>query len=222
MTLDECLVEMHRIYRQDPTVAVRGQGFIKELHRHVAVDLRDRISPTGKRQGITVQEEVRLYGSHKPKDVDVAVVDPSNGPLLIVGLRSQMSSVANNALNYYEGIIGECISLQDRFPMSVIGYIYLMPLTPVKAGRTTEVIDHGRYARMYAAITNRGGQRYQDIRGIYDQFAYLIVDFNQDPPQVRDAIAQAAAPAVDLSMATFVNRMVDTFKERNLFLDLFT
>lgn len=46
MTLDDCLAEMHRIYQENPTVAVRGQGFIKELHRHIAADLRARVSPT--------------------------------------------------------------------------------------------------------------------------------------------------------------------------------
>ena len=56
-------------------------------------------------------KEATIYGSHKPKHVDVSVIDPENGPLVMVGIRSQMSSVAKNALTYYEGIIGECISM---------------------------------------------------------------------------------------------------------------
>lgn len=44
---------------------------------------------------------------HTPKDVDVAVMDPDNGPLMLVGVRSQMSSVGKNQPNDYEGIVGE-------------------------------------------------------------------------------------------------------------------
>ena len=99
----------------------------------------------------------------------------------MIGVRSQMSSVGKNVLNYYEGIVGECISLQDRFPMSTIGYAYLMPLRPIMEGRETEVIDHARFAKMYAAISGRSGQDYKNVRGIYDQFAYLVVDFDQHP-----------------------------------------
>jgi hypothetical protein len=107
---------MHQLYKANPVAAVRGQGFIKELHRLLADELTDRLTPAAKRAGVRVVEEARLLGSHKPKDVDVAVIDKNNGPLVIVGVRSQMSSVGKNALNYYEGIVGECISLQDRFP----------------------------------------------------------------------------------------------------------
>jgi len=44
-----------------------------------------------------------------------------------------MSSVGKNILTYYEEIIGDCISLHDRFPMAVICYIYLLPTKPTKA-----------------------------------------------------------------------------------------
>jgi len=130
-----------------------------------------------------------------------------------------MSSIAKNALNYYEGIIGECISLQDRFPRSVHGYIYLMPLAPIKKGRESEIIDHRRYAEMYAKIAGRSGQDYATRRGIYDQFAYMVVDFDQDPPKLRDDLLEGFT--VDLRMATFVNRIVDTFLSREIFVDLF-
>jgi hypothetical protein len=132
-----------------------------------------------------------------------------------------MSSVGKNALTYYEEIIGECISLQDRFPMAVVGYIYLMPLRPIKEGKENETINHARYSQFYDAITGREGQAYKDIRGVFDQFAYMIVDFAETPPSLRDDLF---SPVIghDLRISAFVDRMIQTFKRRHLFLDIFT
>ena len=218
MNLDQTLTRMRDIYSQDPSRAVRSQSFIKPLHEGIAEDLDALLTPAARRRNITVVKEANIFGSHKPKDVDVSVVDPENGPLIMIGIRSQMSSVAKNALTYYEGIIGECISLQDRFPMSVTGYVYLMPLQPIIEGHEQEAINHARYARMYDAIAGRTGQSYRDIRGVFDEFAYMVVDFNQTPPVLRDDLVTVEH---DLTIGTFVNRTVHTFNQRHVFLDLF-
>jgi len=215
------LQQMGEAYRADPVLAVRGQEFIKYLHRYVGTQLEARLTKFAKRRGVTVRYEPLILGSTKPKNVDVAVLDPDNGPLVLVGVRSQMSSVGKNVLTYYEGIVGECISLQDRFPMSTHGYLYLHPLTSIKAGKEREAIDHGRYARMYAAVTGRTGPDYKRLRGIFDQFAYMVVDFSQDPPGLRDDMVRAAVTDLDLSIETFVQRLVDTFNARTLFWDVF-
>lgn len=221
MDIATMVLEMHQVYAEDPNIAVRGQTFIKILHGGLSADLTARLTESSLRRGVAVMEEATIFGSHKPKDVDVSVIDPSSGPLMMVGVRSQMSSVAKNALTYYEDIIGECISLQDRFPMAVIGYVYLMPVRPIKAGKEHETINHSRYSQLYDAITGRGGQAYKDIRGIFDQFAYMIVEFDANPPALRDDLL---SPTInhDLKISTFVDRMISTFKSRHLFLDIFT
>ena len=218
MDINRLLGEMRRIYVADPTKAVRSQTFIKILHAELVQDLQSRLTEGASKRGVVTVLEATIFGSHKPKDVDVSVIDPANGPLLMIGIRSQMSSVAKNALTYYEGIIGECIGLQDRFPMAVIGYVYLMPVHPIKEGKQHEVIDHARYSRMYDAITGREGQAYKDIRGVYDHFAYMVVDFGADPPVLRNDLV---TPHVGdrLQISTFINRMIDTFKLRHVFLD---
>ena len=216
------LREMHSIYKSDPDVAVRGQAFIKILHKQIHSDLEARIdTKVSRKRKILVKDEVNILGSHKTKDVDVSVIDPFNGPLMMVGVRSQMSSIGKNVLTYYEEIIGDCISLQDRFPMTVIGYVYLMPLHPIKPGLEKENVDHIRYARLYDAIAGREGQAYKDIRGIYDQFAYMIVDFAASPPVLHDELLPENLKH-DLKISTFIERMIETFKSRNVFLDVFT
>jgi hypothetical protein len=230
-TLEDVLRDMKAKYDEDPVNAVRGQGFIKMLHRYIADDLRSRLTDEARRQGVAVKEEAKLFGSHKPKDADVAVIHPDNGLLMSVGVRSQMTSVGNNVLEYYQGIIGECISLQDRFPMAVYGYAYLHPLLSKKWGKVQgekvlrdEYPDHPRYSRMYSAIAGRDGAQYKDIRGVYDQFAYLVVDFDNMPlPAIRDEIVHGAVPLEerDMRIGTFVDRLVLTFKKRNIWLDYF-
>lgn len=208
---------MKATYEADPQAAVRSQGFIRVLHSFIAEDLKSRLHPKAVSGGVQVIEEAKIFGSHKPKDVDVAVVHPQNGPLVLVGVRSQMSSVGKNVLTYYQDIVGECISLQDRFPLAVFGYAYLHPLVPADHAP----LDHKRFARMYEAISGRSGRNYREIKGVYDHFAYLVVDFAQNPPMVRDDIIQPAL-VDDLSIFTFVDRLVETFKARNIWMDLFS
>lgn len=219
--LSDVLRLMGQTYRSDPKRAVRGQEFIKYLHRYVGSQLETRLTRFAIRRRITVQYEATILGSTKPKDVDVAVIDPDNGPIVLIGVRSQMSSISKNVLTYYEGIVGECISLQDRFPMSTHAYIYLHPLTSILEGKESEPIDHQRYARMYAAVTGRSGPDYKNLRGIFDQFAYMVVDFEQTPPKLRDNVVQGAVAHLDMSINTFIDRIVETFNSRTLFWDVF-
>lgn len=219
--IDDVLTDMHALYLDNPVKAVRGQGFIKILHGHIAEELESRLTPWAIKRGIYIKPEAKIYGSHKPKNVDVAVIDPTNGPLLAVGVRSQMSSIGKNALTYYQDIVGECISLQDRFPMCTYGYAYLHPLASIKEGKEGESIDHERFARLYEAISGRDGRAYTQIRGVYDEFAYMVVDFAQSPPTLRDDIV-AASVEMDLTIATLVNRLIAKFKARHIWLEVFT
>lgn len=217
--LGDALVRMEAEYRADPRAAVRSQRFIRMLHGWIAKDLRGRLTKKAIRDGVQVIEEATIYGSHKPKDADVAVIHPTSGPLMYVGVRSQMSSVSKNVLTYYQDIVGEVMSLQERFPMTVYGYAYLHPL---KAAN--EKIDHQRYARMYEAIAGRGQDVYREVRGRYDEFAYLVVDFHQHPePALRDDLVLDAVPLErkDLRIASFVDRLVTTFSERHIWMDYF-
>jgi hypothetical protein len=229
-TLADTLKEMHTLYTTDPVKAVRGQHFIKTLHGHIAQELAVRLHPSAVSAGVTVKEEAAILGSHKSKDVDVAVMHPTSGPLILVGVRSQMSSVGKNVLTYYQDIVGEAVSLQERYPMTVHTYAYLHPLsyeekkdaTKTMPARTVTVDTNiDRYAKMYRAITGRDDKFYRVLSGIYDQFAYLVVDFTKSPAELRDDLVSAAVPDTDLSISTFVDRIVETYKRRNIWFDLF-
>jgi hypothetical protein len=227
--IEETLSVMQAIYSRDPVAAVRGQYFIKTLHGYIADDLRSRLHPQAIKAKVEVQEESTVFGSHKTKDVDVAIIHPTSGPLVLVGVRSQMSSIGKNVLTYYQDIVGEAVSMQDRFPMTTHAYAYLHPLhytdekrvsgESVPGNKVTP--DHARYARMYRAITGRDDRLYKNMTGIYDEFAYLVVDFEAKKAELRDDVVKSAVPDTDLSITTFVDRIVETYKRRNIWFDLF-
>ncbi|TXF35899.1 hypothetical protein E4J93_05860 [Collinsella sp. BA40] len=210
--------KINELYQEDPVHAVRSQELIKTLHHKLAIDLYKHLSIKAKNEGIRVIEEAPIYGSYKRKNVDIAVVDPNNGPLITVGVRSQMSSVGKNVLTYYQDIIGECISLQERFPMTAMGYVYLHPLHFMDKDKEQRT-DVERYAQLYSSIADRDDRLYKNQLGVYDQFAYAVVDFNSDAPMLRDDIVQSRVADIDLSITTFVDRLVQTFVNRNIWLD---
>ena len=118
-----------------------------------------------------------------------------------------MSSVAKNLENYYEGIIGECISLHDRFPMAALGYVYLLPKNPIKPGLFEE-INLDRAESLFQKITNRNDWRAPNDH--YEHFAFLKVDFSTDPPVIIPSSAE-------LSIETFFDKLVATHNNRNFF-----
>lgn len=228
--LIDCLADMKATYLANPTAAVRGQTFIFKLHRYCVeelqraigpnkvqkIDLVNMKQPTGRPHYPTVQidpqkyqlmQEVTLFGSHKNKDEDIALTHFANGPQIAIGVRSQMSSVGKNLENYYEGIIGECISLHDRFPMATLGYVYLLPKNPIKPGLHEE-IDLDRAETLFEKITNREDWHSPNDR--YEHFAFLKVDFSTNPPTIIPS-------SPSLSIETFFDKLVATHNNRNLF-----
>ncbi len=202
--LHTVLIEMKKIYSANSTAAVRSQKFIKVLHDYCAAELaRAGFDPK------YIKKEVTIFGSHKTKDVDVAYVHPNNGPLAIVNVRSQMSSVSKNLPGYFEGIIGDCISLHDRFPMAVVTYVYLLPANPIKTGLETEVVALDRAEKLFSLITNRGDWR--NPKDKFEHFAFLKVDFSKDPPVLLNTID-------DLKIDNLFDKIRATYSDRNFFL----
>ena len=80
MDIHQCLANMKADYDAGPTKAVRSQSFIRILHAFLASELRGRLNPWAIQQGISVEEEVELLGSHKPKKVDIAILHPHQRP----------------------------------------------------------------------------------------------------------------------------------------------
>jgi hypothetical protein len=217
MSWPETFTEMKSIYSEGIDAAVRSQRFIKVLHRAIASEIEEKLTEGAKREGITVAAEAKLHGSFKDKDVDIAVIHPVNGPLILCGVRSQMSSIAKNILTYSQDIMGEAVSLQDRFPMTVFGYCYLLPLKPHDTGN----LDVSRYSKIFGSMSARSEASYKHERGRYDHFAFAVVDFEENPPALREDLVSIGNPKVDLSLTNLSGRLIETFNQRNPWLDYF-
>ncbi len=228
--LQECLADMKSIYLADPTAAVRGASFIYKLHKYCAdelcaalnpskvqrIELTDMKKPAGRPNYPAVpiepdkfqlMQEATLFGSHKNKDEDIVLTHYANGPQIAIGVRSQMSSIGKNIENYYEGIIGECISLHDRFPMATLGYVYLLPQNPIKLG-SKETIDLNRAEKLFKKITNRKDWHSPNDR--YEHFAFIKVDFATNPPTIIPTCPE-------LNIETFFDKLIATHNDRNFF-----
>jgi hypothetical protein len=219
MGWEDTFHEMKSIYGQGIAAAVRSQRFIKVMHAKLYEQLDARLSSRARLEGVSVRLEAPVHGSFKDKNVDVAVIHPVNGPLILIGVRSQMSSIGKNVLTYTQDIIGEAVSLQDRFPMAVFAYAYVMPLYPSDQGGP---LDYRRYARIFGNISGRAGASYKAERGRYDHFSFALVDFNRDPPELREDLVAQAAGNIDLRLTNLVDRCIEGFAERNPWLEYFS
>lgn len=212
--LTNTLIEMKRLYEENPQKAVRGQGMIKQLHDFSIREL--------KRLGISerkfiIKPEATIFGAHKPKEVDVAVIHKEVGPLIIVSIRSQMSSIDKNFINYYEGIIGDVISLHEKYPDLVIGEIYMLPketiIRDLDGHRRIEPHDLRKKEKLFKRITNRKDGK--DRLDKYEHLAFLAVDFVKEPPEVLDIPEDPT-----LRIEDFYDKLLRTYEERNPFLDI--
>jgi hypothetical protein len=199
--LRECLQKMKEAYLNDPVVSVRSQTFINILHDYCISELH-KVGITD--DSFQILKEATIFGSHKQKDVDVAVIENINGPQIIIGIRSQMSSVSKNILTYYEEIIGDCISLHDRFPMAVLCYVYLLPKHPIKEG-LSESINLERAEHLFERITGRDDWRAPKDK--YEHFAFLKVDFDETPPKLLETMPL-------LRIDNFFDNIVKTYNDR--------
>lgn len=204
--LNKTLRQMKAIFKADPNLAVRGQNFIKLLHTYCIEELKERGLD---QNGLILSGEYKVLTSHKFKDMDVALVHPTSGPLLIISLRSQMSSLSKNFLNYYEMEVGDVSAIHERYPLCVVGLIYLHPSKSILPGREHEPFNFNRAEKMFKLISGR--EKRSDPEGHYEEIAYLRVDFEKDQPLLDKQFPENR----DLSVENFFDKLLEKYAERN-------
>ena len=203
--LNRTLSEMKKIFLTDPKLAVRGQNFIKKLHDYCAEELSDR----GFTGGLKPRAEVKVLTSHKFKDIDIAIVHPTSGPLLVIGVRSQMSSLSKNFLNYYEMEVGDVSAIHERYPLCVVGLLYLHPMKSILPGNKKESFDFDRAEKMFSLISGR--QKSSDPQAHYEEIAYMRVNFHKNPP----TLDQKFPTSENLKIDNFFDKLLQKNIERN-------
>lgn len=199
--------------------------------------------------------EIKIAGFLKQKDQDVCVVpqgivkkvtpitwgplafekktdpygfDYSNN-MLVINVRSQMSSLAKNSDTLFERTFAEAQNLHMRYEDMVLGEVYLIPTHEyddgaVKSNRVAFKInktDVEKYISFFDSINNRkkNGESYQ-----YERCTLLVVDFNRENPKLYrnsqelkdDGIISQSFPIeyATLGFDSFVSDLLKVYEER--------
>ena len=222
----DILEEMKQLYTANSEKAVRSKKMIGKLENFLKESINENLSDLGKKE-LTLKNEIVIFQAEKDKNVDVALIHPINGPLITIGVRSQMSSIAKNTLTYYQDIEGECVGLQTRYPMSVHSYVYMHPKNIIAEGKLAkENINHLKYARLFNSLGGRAKLNSLDYKSLifnktaFDYFCYFVVDFNGNPLSYKDDWKDEGIENL-ASINELINGLIKTCKERFHFKDYF-
>lgn len=207
--------------QQAKEALIRSQNLILKFHEVVKISLLDEISryrtdfsiypPVGSRS-----PEMAIYGLLKGKKQDVVIMfddlvdnrtQISEGPLsgsydpvgkekaersIVVGVRSQLSSVAKNFDTLMERTFAETLNLRLRLPDLVMGDVYLIPVVEYddslmknnQVGWKRSPISIGKFISTFLAINNRSAKKADPEIYKYERVALVLIDFRQDQPKI--------------------------------------
>lgn len=190
--------------------------------------------------------ELKIYGKLKGKDQDIVYLRTpikntviSDGPnigqidsvgidatmrSIIIGVRSQISSVDKNFDTLMERAFAETLNLRLRAPVITMGEVYVLPIEELddQAMLENKVVFCGRkvkvdkFIRTFDSFSGRSDLKLDD-QYKYDASALVLVDFKQTPPKIifsKDDLKQYDYPDNICSM--FEHICAEGFDERLL------
>lgn len=240
---------------------IRSYRLIMPIHEVVKESLAGDLSSQGRCFTMhppigETSPELKFMGFLKGKNQDVAVLfdddeptpeEITEGPLegqmdavgkdvsrrsLVVGVRSQMSSVNKNFDTLMERLFAETLNLRLRLPRLVMGEVYLLPVAEYdsEAMKQDEVawerqpVDIERFIRTFASFSGREAHNYDDEYK-YERSALVLADFRNDPPNVYltlDELKQDGLVSNDvdidfetLSPQNFAEDLLDVHRRRH-------
>jgi len=149
--------------------------------------------------------------------------------VLVINVRSQMSSLAKNADTLFERTFAEAQNLHMRYPNMVLGDVYLIPtheydddaVKRKKIQFKDNKTDVERYISFFNSINNR---KIDGADYAYERCALLIVDFRDKQPRLFNNSAElkkegliAADFGIEystLSFKNFAHDILDVYSNR--------
>jgi len=129
--------------------------------------------------------EAKVLGRFYSKQVDAVVLsDWLRGPDVLVSGKTQFSSYLNNKNNRYEEAIGEAHNLRDRYPLTAMGFAYLV---------RSNVFEGGAYELLRDLLV-----RLRRPDGPFDGTVLLVADWDGDNASPRLNRVEDPAPALAL------------------------
>lgn len=221
--LAAALVRIGEVYQQaakenKTTSVIRSQGLIEIIHCFLREELVRRGFPKE-----WILRDCEVFGFPKKKSQDILVVPPHRpevGPLLSLNVRSQLSSVAKNFDTMYERVYAEALNLHNRFPMLVLGYVYMVPLVGLDShtGEPSEFYDFSRFLMGFSAISGRTSG--EDAPWKYESVCLLVVDFSRKPPMAIQTFDDLVAALEGHKHATRIREVLPLVTEDILSLEI--
>jgi len=200
---------------------IRSKTLIGRLHEVVKISLKEVLQREARNYHInppvgSSSPELTVAGLIKKKQQDVVVLmdddylQPetiSEGPLagqldpigkevaersIVVGIRSQLSSVDKNFDTLMERAFAETLNLRLRLPSLVMGEVYLLPVVEYddvamvenRVAWRPEPVKVSKFIQTFLAISGRSSTT--DLAQLYkyERSALVLADFRESPPRV--------------------------------------
>lgn len=146
-------------------------------------DLRSYVNRVA--QAMPGISETKVLGRFYSKQVDAVVLsDWLRGPDVLVSGKTQFSSYLNNKNNRYEEAIGEAHNLRDRYPLTAMGFAFLV---------RSNVFDGGAYELLRDLLV-----RLRRPDGPFDGTVLLVADWDGDNASPKLHRVEDPAPALAL------------------------
>ena len=204
--------------QQAKQALIRSQNLIMKIHEVVKSSLEQELRkfspqhytiypPLGERKPELVvsghikskkQDIVVLFGGKTPETIkDGPLEDALNSigkeqseNAIIIGVRSQLSSVAKNFDTLIERAMAEPLNLRLRLPKLVMGEVYLLPVIEyddqaMKENRIAWKPGYTpveKFIKTFLALTHRNINAGDPHK--YERSALIVVDFRQSPVQI--------------------------------------
>jgi hypothetical protein len=200
---------------------IRSQRLIWPIHEVVKQSLAEELQRR-RRQFVVhpplgvSSPELKVSGFIKGKKQDVVVLFDGdraqaeripNGPLagqmdivgrrqsersIVVGVRSQMSSVSNNFDTLMERAFAETLNLRLRLPGLTMGEAYVLPVVeyddePMNNNQIAwkqRPVKVSKFINTFLAITHRAPENVQEDLYKYERSALVLVDFRPVQPRI--------------------------------------
>lgn len=174
-------------------------------------DVRDQLVGDLERiEHDTRRSRLRVSGGYIDKEIDVCLMAEDTGPLLAISVKSQMSSIAKNAVNRFEEYVGDATNLHARYPLLALGFLLIVPKTEETFhpdGQQTDLLG-----RIQALLEQATGRDTTGKPGSYEASALMVVDFDQPVPSIHPTVP---APESPLRIERFFDSLVQQYRMRN-------
>ena len=206
---------------------IRSQRLIMHVHEAAKISLSKQLQASGREFEVyppigNFRPELKITGFLKSKDQDLTFLFDRDVPreeiittgmkagqidvvgrniserALVIGLRSQLSSVNKNFDTLMERAFAETLNLRLRLPGLVMGEIYLLPSheymsSPMKENRVEfndRPVNIEKFVQTFNMISGRTNIEDVEQAYKYERSALIVADFRYDPPYIFTSHAE--------------------------------